>query len=149
MLDLVPPASKGPWAGVELLPDDVRDELGRHDLVVQSLPILRGGAPAYPARENHWSELAFGVDDRGHVLVVFSRYPYEMRELGARIAALGIGARDLVHGEGGPEASLVVRAGGIELVRFGSYETGFWDDSNDRPWPLPGVIGARPRATAQ
>jgi hypothetical protein len=49
--------------------------------------------------------------------------------------------------EGGPEATLYVNAGGTELERFGSYETGFNEnDDNDRAWALPNVIGVWRRA---
>ena len=45
--------------------------------------------------------------------------------------------------EGGPEASLSVRAGGVSLDAIGSYETGFNENGdNTRQWELPIVIGA-------
>jgi hypothetical protein len=52
-----------------------------------------------------------------------------------------------MHVEGGPEASLSIHGGGVDLDYFGSYETGFVvDDSNDHAWPIPNVIGvAKPR----
>lgn len=145
VLDRRPPPGEGTWGPYDALPADVRAELEPYGIAIQSLSILRDGAATYPPRTKQWSELAFGVDRRGWVVVVASRYPYEMREFGARVAALDVGVTDLVHGEGGPEASLVIRAGGVEWVVFGSYETGFFDDSNTVLWPLPTVLGARPR----
>jgi hypothetical protein len=51
--------------------------------------------------------------------------------------------------EGGPEAQLYVHAGETELEMFGSYETSFKEnDQNEMAWPVPNVIGMRPRATA-
>jgi hypothetical protein len=145
VLDQVPPKGQGTYGALEELPAPFRERIAGADLVVQSLPILRGGAPAYPPRKNQWSELCYGVDRQGRVVVVFSRYPYEMRELGARLAALGIALDGLLHGEGGPEASLVVRVGGETWARMGSYETGFSGDDNRRLWALPSVLGAAPR----
>jgi hypothetical protein len=140
VVDQIP--SSGGWSA---LPETLRTKLDAASFVTQSLPILRDGAPAYPPRKNLWSELCFGADRDGNVVVVFSRWPYEMRELGARIAALDLGIVGLVHGEGGPEATLVVRAPGLEWVWVGSYETGFSDDGNTSAWSLPAILGARPR----
>ena len=145
MLDIRPPSGSGKYAPVTELPAALRSRLEGADFVAQSLSILRDGAPAYPPRKNQWSELAYGVDDQGRLVVVFSRRPYEMRELGARVAALGLGIRDLLHGEGGPEASLVVRVEGLEWFAVGSYETGFFGNSNRRLWGLPAVLGVRPK----
>jgi hypothetical protein len=47
-----------------------------------------------------------------------------------------------MHVEGGPEASLSVHSGGVELDLCGSFETGFVsDDANPLQWPIPNVIG--------
>ena len=44
--------------------------------------------------------------------------------------------------EGGPEASFYLNHNGVEIQRFGSYETGFnLDDGNSSYWPIPNVIG--------
>ena len=145
VLDAVPPPGAGGYAPLEALAAPFRQRLEGHGLVAQSLAIVRDGRAVYPPRKNQWSELAYGVDRDGRLVVVFSRFPYEMRELGRRLEALGIGVDGLLHGEGGPEATLVVRAGGLEWVGVGSYETGFWDDSNARAWALPAVMGVRPR----
>jgi len=146
MLDLRPPRGSGRYASMDELDPAVRQRLEAADLVSQSLSILRDGEPAYPPRTSHWSELAYGVNEEGHLVVVFTRRPYEMRELGARIAALQLGITDLLHGEGGPEASLVVAAPGAQLAKMGSYETGFYDDGNRRLWGLPADLGVRPKA---
>jgi hypothetical protein len=50
------------------------------------------------------------------------------------------------HLEGGPEAQLYINMGGTELEVVGSYETDFNEsDDNDRAWPIPNIIGLRPR----
>lgn len=145
VLDIVPPKGSGTYAPLDDLPVDARTALGGYGVVLQSLSILRDGAASYPPRRNQWSELAFGADARGRTVVVFSRFPYEMRELGALVGALDLGIRDLVHGEGGPEATLAIRVDGLEWLAVGSYETGFYDDSNRVAWGLPAVLAARPR----
>jgi hypothetical protein len=50
--------------------------------------------------------------------------------------------------EGGPEAQLYVKAGGREEELFGIFETGFLN-SNDRPWPVPNVVGIARRKAPQ
>lgn len=145
MLRRKPPPAEGKYAPFSGLPESFAQTLNQADLVVQSLTLLRDGEPAYPARTKQWSELAYGVDREGRVVVVFSRYPYEMREFGARVKALDLGILHLLHGEGGPEASLVVHSPKAHLEAMGSYETGFFSASNDRLWPLPMVLGLRAR----
>jgi hypothetical protein len=145
VLDQVPARGEGLYGAISEQPAPFVQQLTGHGLVIQSLALMREGRAVYPPRDKQWSELAYGVDDKGRVVIVFSRYPYEMRELGERIEALKLGIVGLLHGEGGPEASLVVRVDGVELIQIGSYETGFFDDSNEHLWPLPAVMGARPR----
>ncbi len=145
VIDAVPPKGGGTYAPFADLPAGERTALERYGVVLQSLSVMREGKPSYPPRKNQWSELAFGADAQGRAVVVFSRHPYEMRELGALVAALDLGIRDLVHGEGGPEATLAIRVDGLEWLAVGSYETGFYDDSNRVAWGLPAVLAARPR----
>jgi hypothetical protein len=145
VIDIVPPKGEGKYGAFDELPAETRAQLDGYAVVTQSLAIVRNGQAVYPPRKNQWSELAFGADDRGRVVVVFSRWPYEMREFGARVAALKLGITDLIHGEGGPEATLALRVDGLEWVAVGSYETGFFDDSNDVAWRLPAVFAAVPR----
>lgn len=137
VLDLVPPAGDGMFGPLPTLP--------AAQVVSQSLPILRDGQPAYPPRDRVWSELCFGVDAEGWLVVVYTRYPYEMRELGARVVALGLGITDLVHGDGGPPATLTIRAGGIDETWVGSWESGIATDETVEPSPVPSVMGVRRR----
>lgn len=47
-----------------------------------------------------------------------------------------------MHVEGGPEASLSIHTGGVDLDLCGSYETGFNEnDSNTHQWAIPNVLG--------
>ena len=145
VLDIVPPKGKTRYATFPSLPAATRDRIGQYAIVSQSLAILRDGKPAYPPRKNQWSELAYGADREGRLVVVFSRFPYEMRHFGALVKALDLGIVDLIHGEGGPEASLAIRVGSLSWAVMGSYETGFSGDGNRDLWSLPAVMGARPR----
>ena len=71
-----------------------------------------------------------------------------MHDLNQELLAAGIGLVAAQHMEGGPEAQLYVHVGETELEMFGSYETSFREnDQNDAAWPVPNVIGVRPRQT--
>ena len=71
-----------------------------------------------------------------------------MHDLNQELLASRIGVVAAQHMEGGPEAQLYVHTGDIELEMFGSYETSFKEnDQNEAPWPVPNVIGVRPRGT--
>jgi hypothetical protein len=63
------------------------------------------------------------------------------------VLALPLGIQRAMHVEGGPEASLSIRAPDLKLDLCGSFETGFvGDDANAKQWAIPNVIGALPRA---
>ena len=122
-----------------------------YDHVVQNLRLIkRPGRNRWSKQDRRWSEAALGEDDRGRALLIMSRTPQSMRDLNDRLVSLGIGVVCAQHLEGGPEAQLYVAAGGRSYQGFGSYETGFReDDGNRRAWPIPNVIGVRPRGTGR
>ncbi|HEY6946849.1 MAG TPA: hypothetical protein VI431_17050, partial [Candidatus Acidoferrum sp.] len=61
----------------------------------------------------------------------------------------GIGLVAAQHLEGGPEAQLYVHVGATELEMVGSYETAFTEnDANSAAWPVPNILGVRPRTTS-
>lgn len=89
-----------------------------------------------------WSEAALGEDEQGNVLFMFSRSPYTMYDFNQELISLGVVAAQ--HLEGGPEAQLYINLPNHTYEMFGSYETSFVeDDSNDRTWSIPNVIGIR------
>ena len=117
---------------------------------VQNLRLIkRPGSNQWSQQSRMWSEAALGEDDSGHVLFIFSRTPFSMHDLNQELLAPGIGIVAAQHLEGGPEAQLFVNAGGVKLEMFGSYETSFVEnDANVTPWPVPNVLGVRPRLSA-
>lgn len=117
--------------------ESIRKEYGS---LVQNLRLVRRPG------ENRWSEAALGEDAQGRILLIFSRSPFSMRDLNRELVVSGIGLVASQHLEGGPEAQLFLRVGGVELERFGSFETGFREDDDiSVPWPIPNVLGLRPR----
>lgn len=131
--------------------DDREVESKRYRTLVQSIRMLRcDGANVWSQQPKKWSHAVIGIDGAGRPLLIHARSPWSTHDFIDLLRALPIDLRRLQYAEGGPEASLYVKAGGTELDRFGSYETGFFEsDDNDRAWPLPNVIGVRPVAATR
>ena len=69
-----------------------------------------------------------------------------MNELNDKLLALPLGITAAMHVEGGPEASLSIHAGGVDLDLNGSYETGFNENDGEKAqWPIPNVLGVARR----
>lgn len=114
-----------------------------YDLVAQNLRLIAGGRRnVWSQSPKRWSEAALAIDGKGRLLFVFSRAPYSMRDFNALLLSLPLDVQQAMHLEGGPEASLSIHAGGVDLDLCGSYETGFMEnDGNTRQWPIPNVLG--------
>jgi len=109
---------------------------------VQNLRLVkRPGSNRWGKADKRWSEAALGEDSEGRILFIFSRSPYTMYELSHELLSMDIGLVAAQHLEGGPEAQIYLKAGGIELEMFGSYETSFREkNDNTKPWPIPNVL---------
>lgn len=125
--------------------------LENYSSVVQNLRLIKRPAlNQWGKQSREWSEAAVGEDDAGRVLFIYSRSPFSMHDLNQELLAAGIGLVAAQHMEGGPEAQLYVHCGATELEMFGSYETSFKEnDQNEAAWPVPNVIGVRPRKGAE
>jgi hypothetical protein len=116
--------------------------------LVQNLRLVkRTGQNKWGQQERRWSEAALGEDRDGRILFIFSRVAFSMHDLNQELLASDIGLVAAQHLEGGPEAQLYLQAGETKLEMFGSYETSFRpDDNNAAAWPVPNILGVRPRA---
>jgi exopolysaccharide biosynthesis protein len=115
---------------------------------VQNLRLIKKpGTNVWNQQNRKWSEAAIGEDNAGRILFIFSRSPFSMHDLNQELLASGIGIVAAQHLEGGPEAQLYVHVGNTEFDLFGTYETSFKeDDGNTSAWPIPNIIGLRPRS---
>lgn len=115
---------------------------------VQNLRLIkRPGDNRWGQKPRQWSEAALGEDAAGRILFIFSRSPYTMHDFNEELVNAGIDLVAAQHLEGGPEAQLFVQAGKTTLEQFGSFETGYrTDDDNREVWPIPNVLGIRERA---
>ena len=116
-----------------------------YDTVVQSIRLLGCNREnVWSQQPRQWSSVMVGMDGQQRALFLHVRSPYTMHDLVDLLVALPLDLVALHYGEGGPEASLYVRAGDFVEKNIGSYETGFFQkDDNDYEWPLPNVLIAR------
>ncbi len=125
---------------------DDRDSVApRYRTLIQSIRMLRcDGVNVWSQQDKRWSHAVVGIDGDGRALFIHARSPWSTHDFIDLLLALPLDLKRLQYAEGGPEASLYLKAGETEVDRFGSYETGFYEsDDNDRAWPLPNVLGVR------
>lgn len=117
---------------------------------VQNLRLIkRPGQNRWRPQEKTWSEAALGEDESGRILFIFCRVPYSMHDLNNELLGLGIGLVAAQHLEGGKQAQLYVRAGEMEYEISGNRSTPFHDEDDiSLAWPVPNVLGIRPRAAS-
>ena len=141
------PAKEGIPAAIMLDLDapKAKQQLSSYRSVVQNLRLIKApGRNVWSKQDKKWSEAAVAMDKQGNVLFFFSRTPMTMKDFNDKILSLPLEVVAAMHVEGGPEASLSIHAGGVDLDLFGSYETGFNEnDHSVTQWPLPNVIGVR------
>ena len=127
-----------------------QDILKDYTSVLQNLRLVkRSGLNQWSPQERKWSEAALGEDDAGRILFIYSRSPFSMHDLNDELLAAGIGLVAAQHLEGGPEAQIYVHVGKVEMELCGSCESAFKEnDSNSVAWPVPNILGVRPRVSA-
>jgi exopolysaccharide biosynthesis protein len=93
-------------------------------------------------QEKKWSMVCLGTDKKGNALFIFCRSPYRVHDFVNILLKLPIYIHNAQYLEGGPEASLYVDCKGHKIEKFGSYETNFIEnDDNKAYWKIPNVIG--------
>ena len=132
--------------GAVLLDLDVtgnKERIADYAAAVQNLRLIRApGRNVWAQQERRWSEAAVAMDTQGRILFLFSRYPYSMVDFNSKLLALPLDITTAMHVEGGPEASLSVHGGGVDLDLNGSFETTFNEnDEEQQQWPIPNVLG--------
>lgn len=118
--------------------------------LLQNLRLIkRPGQNRWSPQKKMWSEAALGEDESGRMLFIFCRSPYTMHDLNNELLRLGIGLVAAQHLEGGPQAQLYIHAGEVEFEISGSHGTSSREnDDISVSWPIPNVLGVRPRVAA-
>jgi hypothetical protein len=116
---------------------------------VQNLRLIRRpGENRWRQQERGWSEAALGEDESGRILFIFCRSPYTMHDLNNELLRLDIGLLSAQHLEGGPQAQLYINTSETEFEIFGSHGSSYrGNEALSGPWPIPNVLGVRPRAS--
>jgi hypothetical protein len=116
---------------------------GKYHTLIQGIRMVNCNQKAtWKAQPRKWSMVVIAVDTQGRVLFVFARSPYTVRDFIDMALSLPLAILSMMYLEGGPEASLLVSAGGVRVEGIGSFETGFLEnDTNDEFWPIPNVLG--------
>jgi hypothetical protein len=133
---------------VDLDQPGTKKRLASYRVVVQNLRLIKAvggkGVNVWRNRPKKWSEAALAADNKGRLLFLFCRSPFRMAVLNRYLLALPLGIVRAMHLEGGPEASLTIRGGGVKLDLAGSFESRFNEnDKNRTQWRLPNVLGVR------
>src|SRR5262249_28742000 len=132
-------AADPPWTLVGRgCPDaDPASLRARYRTVVQNYRMLDcDGRPVDWKDDKAHSAAAVGIDAEGRAVFVLSPQPHRVAEHTRILAAPAHGLRALMYVEGGPEASLYVRAGGTTVSEMGRLDVGF-----STFWSIPNVIG--------
>lgn len=128
--------------------EDLETVAENYGALVQSIRMVscRGNNVWSPSRRRH-SIAAVGMDRSGRFLMIHCRDPFSTHDLIDVLLQLPLDLAAAMYVEGGPEAQLFVRAGGLEREFVGSFETGIVEsDLNRIGWPVPNVIGLAPRS---
>ncbi len=147
LLALDPLDAADPSATLANLSCADRDALvGRYHTLVQSIRMVGCARDnVWAPDERPWSAALTGADGQGRLLLLFVRSPYTMHALVDMLLALPLDLVALHYGDGGPPASLFVRAPGFEERNVGSFEARAHEkDDNVVEWPLPNVLVATP-----
>lgn len=115
--------------------------------LVQSIRMIDcKGKNVWALQDKKYSHAVIGQDTQGRILFIHTRAAWRTHDFVNTLLAMPISLKRLQYAEGGPEAQIYVKAGGVELERFGSFETGFVENHlNKKAWPVPNVIGVIPR----
>ncbi|MBD3334839.1 MAG: phosphodiester glycosidase family protein [Candidatus Eisenbacteria bacterium] len=127
--------------------DDEDALMESYGTLVQSIRMIScRGRNVWAPQPKRWSAAVVAVDETGRALFIHVRHPYRMHDLINILQELPLHIRNAMYAEGGPEAQLYVKSGDVEMELFGSFEPGFLEsDGNLHAWPIPNVIGIRPR----
>ncbi len=124
------------------LPTQGAGVLKHYNSLTQSIRMVDlDGNNKWSKRDSMWSVVVVAIDKDGNALFIHSRSPYTMHDFINILLESPLNIKNVMYLEGGPEASLYVNHNGFEISRIGSYETGFFDNSNTKFWQIPNIIG--------
>jgi hypothetical protein len=129
---------------VDIDTPDTMKILKDYNSVIQNLRLRKGnGTNVWGRSQKKWSEAAVGIDNDGRILFLFSRSELTMTEFNNMVNSIGLGVIKMMHVEGGPLASLSIRAKNIALD-LGGYDSTISSITDTlAQWPIPNIIGVQ------
>jgi hypothetical protein len=123
--------------------EDLSEAEKRYGTLVQSIRMVScDRRNVWAPSERRYSTAAVGTDGRGRVLFIHARTAWPVHDLVKALLALPIDLVQAMYVEGGPEAQLFARGGGIEVERIGVFLGAPQAASYVQGWPVPNVIAA-------
>jgi len=123
------------------------DVLGpRYRSAVQGIRMVScRGNNVWSPQEKRASVACLGVDGAGRLLLIHCREELSVHDLIRRLLELPLDLRRCQYAEGGKQAQLSVRAGGVSADWTGRMRGLFGRDVSVSGWPVPNVLGLRAR----
>lgn len=120
----------------------MKELFSKYRSIVQNLRLIkRPGENRWLEHGRSWSEAAVAEDTDGNILFIYCGTPLSMRAFNEILLELPLGIVAAQHVEGGPEATLYVRAPEGEGGGF----TGFPASRlSPHAWPIPNVLVVMP-----
>lgn len=118
----------------------------RYRAAVQGIRMVScRGNNVWSPQEKRASVACLGVDGDGRLLLIHCREELPVHDLIRRLLELPLDLRRCQYAEGGKQAQLSVRAGGVSADWTGRMRGLFGGDVSVSGWPVPNVIGVRAR----
>ncbi|HRX51907.1 MAG TPA: phosphodiester glycosidase family protein [Candidatus Krumholzibacteria bacterium] len=126
--------------------EDLDAAAARYRTAVQGIRMVScRGNNVWSPQDRRASVACLGVDGAGRLLLIHCRAELSVHDLTARLLALPLDLRRCQYAEGGKQAQLSVRAGGVSEDWTGRMRGIFGQDVSVSGWPVPNVVGIRAR----
>lgn len=103
-----------------------------------------GGPMDWNKKKQSCSMLVAAVDPYNNFYLIFSRSPYTHNEMITFMQKMPYELSNAIYLEGGPETSIYMKFGDLEIKKVGSYVSQTYpNDDNLDFWRLPNVIGLK------
>ena len=123
--------------------EDLAEAEKRYGTLVQSIRMVScDRRNVWAQSERRYSTAAVGVDGKGRILFIHARTPWTVHDLVKALLGLPIDLAQAMYVEGGAEAQLFVRGGGVEEERIGAFQAAPQAAAYVQGWPVPNVIAA-------
>lgn len=121
----------------------------RYEIVAQNLRLVRKpGENRWPVDTRPWPEACLGEDSQGRFLWIYCRQPHTMHDFVEILLGLPLNLVAAQHLEGGLQAQLWL-AQDLLASAGGEQPLALWraEQLGQPDWPIPNVLGLRPRAS--